>query len=205
MGLRIVRWTSRQKQLQRLIMSKFALFMALAVSATLANAEVFKCEGANGKIQFSDTACTTGSRSKVLPDRAPITAQQQQDAQQRNQRLQSPAAESGGETLSAQASPPAQTQDARPNDADAVANCVRDVERRGASQNVKAELIAACQSAGRTQRSTNQASSAVDDCVRNVERTGASEKDKSRQIAVCHGGDVKPEPVLHVRDQNKLK
>jgi len=45
-------------------MLKLALFLTLAVSAALANAEVFKCEGANGKIQFSDTACTTGSRSK---------------------------------------------------------------------------------------------------------------------------------------------
>lgn len=186
-------------------MLKFALFLALSVSATFANAEVFKCEGAKGKVQFSDTACTTGSRSQVLPDRAPITAQQQQDAQQRNQRLQSPVAEPGGEKASAQAAPSSQAQVPAPNDADAVANCVRDVERRGASQNVKAELIAACQSAGRTQRSTNPASSAVGDCVRNVERTGASEKDKARQIAVCHGGDVKPEPVLHVKEQSRLK
>lgn len=185
-------------------MLKFILSLTLAVSATLASAEVFRCEGANGKIQFSDTACTTGSRSQVLPDRAPITAQQQQDAQQRNQRLQSPAAEPGGENVSAQTASPSPTQNAVPNDADAVANCVRDIERRGASQNVKAELIAACQSAGRTQRSTNLASSAVDDCVRNVERTGASEKDKSRQITVCHGGDVKPEPVLPVKTRSKV-
>jgi len=185
-------------------MLKLALFLTLAVSAALANAEVFKCEGANGKIQFSDTACTTGSRSQVVPDRAPITAQQQQDALQRNQRVQSPAAEPGGEKVAAQA-PQSQTHNPQPNDADAVANCVRDVERRGASQNVKAELIAACQSAGQTQRSKNLASDTVSDCVRNVERTGASEKDKSRQIAVCHGGDVKPEPVLHVKEQNRLK
>ena len=185
-------------------MLKFVLLLTLAISVTLANAEVFKCEGSNGKIQFSDTACTTGSRSQVLPDRAPITAQQQQDAQQRNQRLQNQTAEPDGEKVSAQAAPSSQTLNPAPNDADAVANCVRDVERRGASQNVKAELIAACQSAGRTQRSTNVASSAVDDCVRNVERTGASEKDKSRQIAVCHGGDVKPEPVLPVKPRSKL-
>jgi len=185
-------------------MLKFPLFLALAISTTLANAEVFKCEGANGKIQFSDTACTTGSRSQVLPDRAPISAQQQQDAQQKNMRLQSQAAEPAGEKVAAQATR-SRAQNPQPNDADAVANCVRDVERRGASQNVKAELIAACQSAGQNQRSKNLASDTVSDCVRNVERTGASEKDKSRQIAVCHGGDVKPEPVLHVRDQNKLK
>lgn len=186
-------------------MFKFVLFLTFAVSATVVNAEVFKCEGANGKVQFSDTACATGKRSEVLPDRAPITAQQQQDARQRNQRLQNQTAEPITEKVAAQAAPSAQIQSPAPNDADAVANCVRDVERRGAAQNVKAELIAACQSAGRTQRSTNQASSAVDDCVRNVERTGASEKDKARQIAVCHGGDVKPEPVIHVREQNKLK
>jgi len=118
--------------------------------------------------------------------------------------VQSPAAEPGGEKVAAQA-PQSQTHNPQPNDADAVANCVRDVERRGASQNVKAELIAACQSAGQTQRSKNLASDTVSDCVRNVERTGASEKDKSRQIAVCHGGDVKPEPVLHVKEQNRLK
>ena len=187
-------------------MFKLVLFLTLAVSATVANAEVFKCEGVNGKVQFSDTACATGSRSEVLPDRAPITAQQQQDAQQRNQRLQNQTVEPGAEKISAQAAPSAQTQtqSPAPNDADAVANCVRDVERRGASQNVKAEFIAACQSAGRTQRSTNQASSAVEDCVRNVERTGASERDKSRQIAVCHGGDVKPEPVIPVKARSKL-
>lgn len=185
-------------------MLKSILFLALAASATLANAEVFKCEGANGKIQFSDTACATGNRSQVIPDRAPISAQQQQDAQQKNQRLQDLAAEPAGEKVAAQASQ-SQTQNPAPDDSAAVANCVRDVERRGASQNVKAELIAACQSAGQNQRAKNIAGDAVSDCVRNIERMGASEKDKARQIAVCHGGDVKPEPVVYVKDRNKHK
>ena len=185
-------------------MLKSLLLVVMTIAATQANAEVFKCKGADGKVQFSDTACKAGSRSEVIPDRAPVTQQQQYEALQRGEQMQNEAAAVDGERAAARASQQAQDADAErklavskaaSNDTDAVAACVRDVERRGASQNVKAEMLAACRTAGLVQRSTGISGDAVSNCVKNVERTGASEKEKARQLALCHGGDVQPEPI----------
>ena len=188
------------------------LLLAVALAASSANAQVFKCKGADGKTQFSDTACKAGNSSEMVPDRVPVTEQQRQEAQQRAQRMQGEAGAIDSDKAAAQSTQQAQQQrqtietenkttaaKESANDADAVANCVRDVERRGASQKVKAEMIAACRTAGTTQRSSAMSDDAVSNCVKNVERTGASEKDKARQIAMCHGGDVKPEPLLPLK------
>ena len=179
-------------------MLTFTLF-SLAVTA---HAGVFKCTGADGKMQFSDTPCQSGAKTEVLPDRAPITPQQQLEAQQRAARLQAENAVNDGQPTSPPgpiATPAAVPQAPAADDADAAANCRRDVERQPASQKVKAEMMAACQSAGRTQRNTGLTTDAVSDCVRSVERTGASGADKARFLAQCHGGDVKTEPYHHPR------
>ena len=188
-------------------MFKHSLFLLLLIAAIgNANAQVFKCKGPDGKTQFSDTACKTGINSEIVPDRAPVTKQQQYDAQQRAARLQDESASLDQTKAGAQAEQQAQQQGQETakqvtpaangvNDSEAISNCVKDVERRGASQNVKAEMIAACRTAGFSQRSTGTSSEAVQTCVKNVERTGASEKEKTRQLATCHGGDVKPEPT----------
>lgn len=187
-------------------MLKYLLVLIAAVATANTSAQVFKCKGADGKVQFSDIACKTGTTSEIVPERAPLTQQQRSEAQQRALQMQSQAAARDDDKLTAQSSNPgdqlrqesASAQKAADkviaSDADAVANCVRDVERRGASQDVKAEMIAACRTAGLAQRSTGQSSDAVSDCVKRVERTGASEKEKTRQLAICHGGDVQPEP-----------
>lgn len=189
-------------------MLKYFLVMVVTLVVTDVNAQVFKCKGADGKTQFSDTACKTGNQSEVVPDRAPVTQQQRFEALQRGQQMQNEAAALDGEKSAAQAAHQSAQQrkesdaakqvassQAASSDADAVASCVRDVERRGASQNVKAEMIAACRTAGLVQRSTGISGDAVSNCVKNVERTGASEKEKARQLATCHGGDVQPEPL----------
>jgi len=189
-------------------MLKYLLLSVVAIAVTQVDADVFKCIGADGKIQFSDTACKAGNRSEVIPDRAPVTQQQQYEAQQRGQQMQNDAAALDGEKATAQASQQAKQQrqeveterklavsKAASNDADAVAACVQDVERHGASPNVKAEMLAACRTAGLVQRSTGISGEAVSNCVKSVERTGASEKEKARQLASCHGADVQPEPI----------
>ena len=190
-------------------MLKSLLLFVLTIAAVQADAEVFKCQGTDGKIQFSDTACKAGNRTEVIPDRAPVTQQQQYEAQQRGLQMQNEAAalDAGKATAQASQQPQQRRQEAETertlavskatsNDADAVAVCVRDVERRGAAPNVKAEMLAACRTAGLVQRTAGISGDAVSNCVKNIERTGASEKEKARQIAICHGGDVQPEPIL---------
>jgi hypothetical protein len=81
-------------------------------------------------------------------------------------------------------------------DSAAYATCVRDVERQGPTEDVKAELFAACRTAGSAQRQNGMTESAIQDCVRNVERTGTFGKGKALQVAICHGADVKPEPPV---------
>lgn len=172
-----------------------SLVFALLSMAVTAHAGVFKCTGADGRVQFSDTPCKNGEKAEALPNRAPLTPQQQLEAQQRAARMQAESAAVDGAHLAPEP-PPAHTSPSAlqaPNDADAVANCIRDVERQPASQKVKAEMIVACQSAGRTQRIAGRSADAVSECVRSVERTGASGSDKARFLAECHGGDVKAE------------
>ena len=198
-------------------MPKYSLFLLLLMAAIgNVNAQVFKCKGADGKTQFSDTPCKAGNNSEVVPDRAPVTKQQQYDAQQRAARLQDESAALDQSKANAQAEHQAQQQrqevakqtaplPVAVNDTEAISNCVKDVERRGASQNVKAEMIAACRTAGAAQRSMGGSGDDVKNCVKNVERTGASEKEKARQLAVCHGGDVQPEPLPVVVKQKQLQ
>jgi hypothetical protein len=189
-------------------MIKCIVAIVVAGLAFNASAEVFKCKGSDGKVQFSDTHCQAGSASEVMPDRVPVTSQQRQEAQQRGAQMQREAATQEENEAIAQGNRHASAQrrsaeqDRLPpaapatSNADAYANCIRDVERHGASQNVKAELIAACRTAGRGNGSTygdkQTDADTVAECVRSVERTGASEAEKSRQLAICHGGDVRP-------------
>lgn len=191
-------------------MFKYLLLLAMLVSSLNVAAQVFKCKGADGKIQFSDTPCRGATQSEIVKDRGSyVDPQDQYNAQQRTARMQSEIAAKDNEKAAAvaayqgelkhqeaEAARKASASQAAANDADAVAACVRDVERRGAAQNVKAEMIAACRTAGLGQRSMGISGDAVSNCVKNVERTGASEKEKARQLAICHGGDVQPEPRL---------
>lgn len=194
-----LKWSRMQK----------CLFLLLAATiAANAGAEVYRCKGPDGKVQFSDTACKAGIKAEIVPDRAPVTERQRYEARQRALRMQGEAADLDAEKASAQPTYQAQQQRQQAatgstavtareasSDAGAIAACVRDVERRGASQKVKAEMVAACRTAGVVQRSTGLSGDVVNDCVRNVERTGAPEKTKARQLAICHGGDVTPEPL----------
>lgn len=163
-------------------MSRFLLSLVLVLVSASASAQLYKCKGSDGKIQFSDTACKVGSKTEIVPDRAPITEQQRYDALQRSFQMQNEAAALDDEKTAAQANYQAQQQQKEAqaakqasasqtasNDTEAIQNCVRDVERRGAAQNVKAEMIAACRTAGLTQRSTGISGDAVKNCVRDVE------------------------------------
>ena len=174
---------------------KHPLIFTLLSLAVSAHATVFKCTGVDGKMQFSDTPCKSGAKAEVLPDRAPVTQQQQLEAQQRAARMQAESTAIDGAHPAPEPTPALNPSSARqaPNDADAIASCIRDVERQPASQKVKAEMIVACQSAGQTQRNAGRSADAVSECVRSIERTGASGADKARFLAECHGGDVKTE------------
>ena len=196
----------RYPELKELSMIKCVVALAVMVLALNASAEVFKCNGRDGKVQFSDTPCKAGGVSEIIPERMPVTQQQRQEAQQRALQMQSEAAALEENKAIAQDNHRASQQRhgtesekttavsrAAANDADAITSCVRDVERQGASQNLKAELIAACRTAGTAQGSRDMATDKVGECVRSVERTGASEAEKARQLAICHGGDVRPQ------------
>jgi hypothetical protein len=192
-------------------MSKYLFVLVFVALSANTSAQLYKCKGADGKVQFSDTACKAGSASELIPDRAPVTPQQRYEAQQRAQQMRDEAAaleheeasvrarsDAGQRHLEAQADRRAAATQSASDAGEAINDCIRDVERRGTSQDVKAELIAACRTAAFVQGSTGISGDAVKDCVRNVERTAASEWDKARQIAMCHGGAVPPEPEVIV-------
>ena len=175
----------------------------------VAHAQIFRCKGADGKTQLSDRPCTGAAEVTVVKERSSYVSEEDQyNARLRTARMQGELQRQDDEKAAAianhdneQRRREAATVTAKTNettttaDAEAVAACVKDVERRGATQNVKAEMIAACRTAGMTQRASGISSEAVRSCVRDVERTGASEREKARQLATCHGGDVRDEPV----------
>jgi hypothetical protein len=181
---------------------KYILVLLMAIASGTAGAQVYKCKGADGKLQFSDTRCKAGHTLEIVPDHTSyVTPQQRLEAQQRAAQMQGEAAARDTEKANVQAAQQARIAERAqpveapvkgPSDSDAMAKCVRDVERQGASEKVKAELLAACRTSGVVQRSSGTAGDTVSDCVKNVERTGAAGKTKATEIARCHGAYVNP-------------
>jgi hypothetical protein len=150
------------------------------------------CPDSTQSVRPVDTSGNTldGSslREKAQKDRADAA---QSEAKEREQ-----AAAEADQRQQAQA----RAADTTAQDSAAYGNCTRDVERQGVTEDVKAELYAACRTAGGNQRRSGMAEGTIRECVRSVERTGTSATDRARQVATCHGADVKPEPpvvVLH--------
>lgn len=165
-----------------------------------AHADLKKCIDPQGKVTYSDVACLGGSvpmrATNAMANTVDGTGFRMEVHKEASERERIAQEDLNRRQLQAQASEKSsQTAAAADKAAVAYANCVRDVERQGAPESVKAELFAACRTAGQSQRQTGLTDVALRDCVRNVERTGATGKDKARQLATCHGADVKPEPI----------
>ena len=186
---------------------KHWLWFLCALSAA-ANAQMFRCTGTDGKIQFADRPCLGSAEVSVVKEHnTRISQQDQYSARMRTARMQDELRQQESDRSTAiarynaeqrrQATSPTKSIADTPStsDADAVTACIKDVERRGASQNTKAELIAACRTSGASQRNSGISGELVNDCIKGVERTASSEQTKSREIARCHGADVQPEPV----------
>ena len=191
--------------------SLIAVALLAITLASTAQAETRKCTARDGKVTYSDVACpertqsersveTGGNtldasdlREKVQKNKA---AAEQMEAQERERATVESRLQQQAQAQAAQAA----RQDAlnAEKDALAYANCVREVERQSPAEDVKAELFAACRTAGSSQRQTGMTEAALRECIQNVERTRVFGNDKARQLATCHGADVKPEPVVVV-------
>lgn len=169
----------------------------LAVGAS-ANAQLQRCVAANGHVTLSDSSCPAGTVSArtIVPrdntlDSSGFRQQAQRDQYRSAQ--EALAQDRLNADIERHRARDRQTGERRPSaaaDASAIDNCIRDVERQPATQDTKARLVAACQSAARWQGATGTDRSAVQNCVRDVERTAATGSVKARNIARCHGGDV---------------
>ncbi len=84
-------------------MIKPFLLFVMAMTAGNASAEIFMCKNATGGTEFSDTPCRAGSSSEVVPDRAPLTQQQKEAAQQKALQQKNKAAELEKERMAGQA------------------------------------------------------------------------------------------------------
>jgi len=189
---------------------KLALLVAASLAAVLcsnADAQARKCTAPDGRVTYSDVACpdSTASEREVETrgntlDGSALREQARKDktaaAQAEATERERTAAEAGSRQQ-AQAQAKQEAQKAQSDEA-AYRNCVRDVERQSVTEDVRAELFAACRTAGASQRQSGISEAALHECVRGVERTGALPNDKARQIAMCHGADVKPEPPVVV-------
>lgn len=194
-------------------MNRYLLIAAylLCLVGASAQAQTIKCTAPDGKVTYSNVACP-GSTQSVKPvdtsantlDGSALREQAQKDKAtvshvEATQREQAASEAASRKQAQARASDVAkqEAQKAQSDEA-AYANCTRDVERQSVTEEVKAELFAACRTAGASQRQSGVTDAAVRECVRSVERTAAYPHDKARQIAICHGADVKPEPPVVV-------
>ena len=176
-----------------------------------AQAQPRRCTAPDGKVTYSDVACpdrtaserpveTSGNtldgsalREQAQKDRAAVSEAEA------TARERAAFAEGSRQQAQAQAAAAAkqEAQNAQSDEA-AYSHCKHDVERQSVTENIRAELFAACRTAGANQRRGGVTNASLRDCVRSVERTGAFPKDKARQIALCHGADAIPEPPVVV-------
>lgn len=180
---------------------------------TLAQAQTIKCTAADGKVTYSNVACpdstqfvkpvdTTGNtvdgsglREQVQKDK--VAATHIETTQRESAAAEAASRQHAQAQAQANAAAKQGVQKTQ-SDEGAYSNCLRDVERQSVAEDVRAELFAACRTAGASQRQSGMTDTALRECVRSVERTGAFPKDKARQIAICHGADVRPEPTVMV-------
>lgn len=176
-----------------------ASLLCLVGAAT--HSQTFKCTAADGTVTYSNVACPDSTQS-VRPvdtsgntlDGSSLREKAQKD---RAEAAQSEARER--EQAQARASDTIRQEEQKAQqDPAAYAHCTRDVERQGVTEDVKAELYAACRTAGGNQRRNGVAESTIRECVRSVESTGTYATDRARQVATCHGADVKPDPSVVV-------
>lgn len=193
---------------------KFPLVIATSLLVLLcapAHAQAIKCTAPDGKITYSNVACPGNTASERSVDTSANTVdgsalreQAQKDKAtathiETTQREQAAAEAGSRQQAQAQAAASAKQEAQRAQgDEAAYSNCMRDVERQSVTEDVRAELFAACRTAGSNQRQRGMADATVRECVRSVERTGAFPRDKARQVALCHGADVLPEPPVVV-------
>jgi hypothetical protein len=195
-------------RLSRLILATSLPVVLLCASA---HAQAIKCVATDGKVTYSNVACPVNTASERSVDTSSNTLdgsvlreQAQKDKAtathiETTQREHAAAEASSRQQAQAQAAEAANQQAQRAqSDEAAYANCMRDVERQSVTEDSRAELFAACRTAGASQRQRGMADATVRECVRSVERTGAFPKEKARQIALCHGADVLPEPPVVV-------
>ena len=194
-------------------MKPFLLIAALLplLLCTAVQAQTRKCTAPDGKVTYSDVVCpgstaserTVETRGNTL-DGSGLREQVQKD---KEAVAQKETQEQERATVAATQRQIAQTQAAETARQDAIqaqrdqaasAACVSDVERQQVDETLKAELYAACRTAGASQRQSRVTDAALQECVRNVERTGAAQWDKARQTAICHGADVKAVPATVV-------
>ena len=183
---------------------KPSLLFAATVGVLLcahAQAQTIKCTAPDGKVTYSNVACpdSTTSKRTVETRGNTIDSSELRAQAQKNKAAAVQSETKGREQAQAQAAAAARQEAQKAQrDESAYANCTRDVERQAVAEDVKAELFAACRTAGASQRQGGMTDAALSECVRSVELTGAFPKDKAPQIALCHGADVKPEPPVVV-------
>jgi hypothetical protein len=200
------------KFLLHLMIGIFPVMTIFIITSTYAQ-QVYKCVGTDGKYRFSDVHCKGIEKTEVVRDRTVgVLERERQEARQRIEKMREEIAakekEDEARIIQHQAEQKREEEiKARETKQDVedakrsgmISDCMRDVMRRGASQNIKAEMVAACRSAGVPQRVNGALVDSIRECVMNVERTNASEDEKTRQVAICHGADVEPRLYFHNR------
>lgn len=191
-----------------------AALLAVTFAAT-AQAETRRCTGRDGRVTYSDGACPERTQSERnvetggnTLDASELRERAKKDkaaAEQAEANARERAALEARVHQQAQALAAETTRRNTEKDAIAYANCVREVERQSPTEDVKAELFAACRTAGGSQRQTDMTESTLRDCIQAVERTRVFGNDKARQLATCHGADVKPEPVVVVMPATRVR
>jgi hypothetical protein len=183
-----------------MLMNLNALCTALLVTVLYApaSAQPRKCTAPDGKVTYSDVACPdrTAFERAVEVGGNTLDGSTLREQAQKDKAVAAQAQAAERERFATESTAVKQEMQKAQSDATAYANCIRDVESQSITEDIRAELFAACRTAGASRRHSGMTNSFLRDCVRNVERTGAIPNNKARQIAICHGADVLPDPPV---------
>lgn len=173
---------------------------------SLSYAEVYKCRGADGRTVISNTGCGSTDRTVEIRQEEHLSAEDRLRAKEDLDRAQAYVREqeqtrpSRADEVRAGLIGGVPDGDAGGSNREAVAGCLRDLDRQVLEPARRTELEANCRSRGDVPAGeaaiVYPGGNAVSRCMAGVERLGLTGSERSRSIAACRGTPVHGAPAM---------
>ena len=178
------------------------LWIALltALLALPANAEIYKCRQANGKIEISNSPCSGGSNTVTVRPDDTVSEENRAQAEQSVERMQNFVEKRKAEQLAdekieqeRQASERQSVVQQRVYESTGMDNCLRELAQQSIDPQRRAELEAICRAKAKNEPTviavpiTAYGAGGAGACIQNVLRLHLSPAEQNRRINQCQG------------------